>query len=264
VPPRRWYSIPLILTFACGVLTALLAFARAQEARITDVSPVFISATVLPYRHTISPILKGDLCTSVYTITNQSSIEAMTIHEFFEGDDQPVHTLPDAISAGASKTYDLADIAELSDGYTGYVIVSADQPFTYTLDTCSLSITKEATPDQVQPGAQLTYAIHIINTGSLDLHATVTDTLPTHIMPGETSGGTAIAPGGQITWTPTITAPGGVWMETVVVTVEMDYVGPLTNVVQVTTEEGAAGEDSVTVSAIYRQIYLPLVLRAYP
>jgi len=52
-------------------------------------------------------------------------------------------------------------------------------------------------------------------------------------------------PGGQITWTPVITAPDGVWTETVVVTVEMDCVGLLTNVVEVTTEEGAAGDESV-------------------
>ncbi|NIO71783.1 MAG: hypothetical protein GTN71_22840, partial [Anaerolineae bacterium] len=44
-----------------------------------------------------------------------------------------------------------------------------------------------------------------------------------------------------LTWTPVITAPGGVWTQQVVVTVQMGYSGTLTNVVEVTTEEGATG-----------------------
>jgi len=42
----------------------------------------------------------------------------------------------------------------------------------------------------------------------------------------------------------------------------MDCVGLLTNVVEVTTEEGAAGDESVTVSVGW-YIYLPVVLRDY-
>ena len=51
-------------------------------------------------------------------------------------------------------------------------------------------------------------------------------------------------------WTPTITAPGGVWEGTVVVTVEMGYAGPLTNVVQVTSEEGASGTYTETTQSL--------------
>jgi uncharacterized repeat protein (TIGR01451 family) len=71
------------------------------------------------------------------------------------------------------------------------------------------------------------------------LTTTITDVLPAHVTPT-----------GIITWTPTITAPGGVWAETVVVTVEMGYGGPLTNVVQVTTEEGPTGVYTVTTPAL--------------
>jgi len=94
----------------------------------------------------------------------------------------------------------------------------------------ALSVTKQASSDPVQAGAQLTYTIHVTNTGNVDLHATVTDTLPAHVTPT-----------GARTWMPTITAPGGVWTETVVVTVEMGYTGTLANVVEVTTDEGARG-----------------------
>ncbi len=108
-------------------------------------------------------------------------------------------------------------------------------------------------PVLVQAGEQLTYTIYVTNTGNFHLHTTITDTLPAHVTPT-----------GTCTWTPTITAPGGVWIQTVVVTVETDYAGPLTNVVQVTTDEGATGVYTETATAFEPHfIYLPLVLRNY-
>jgi hypothetical protein len=116
----------------------------------------------------------------------------------------------------------------------------------------------------VLAGSPLTYTIRVTNTGNVDLHATITDTLPTHIMPGKTSNGTSILPGGVITWTPIISAAGmgtgaNVWTQTVVVTVEMGYVGPLTDAVRVATDEGATGACTET-SRTLASLYLPLVL----
>jgi uncharacterized repeat protein (TIGR01451 family) len=133
-------------------------------------------------------------------------------------------------------------------------------------------VVKEATPDPVKPGAPVTYTIQVANTGSVDLHVTVTDTLPLSVTLDETSGGTLALPGGTVllpdgrvavTWTAVITAPGGVWMGTVVATVDEDYRGPLTNLVTVTTAEGATGEGSVTIDAGWT-IYLPLMMRNLP
>jgi len=133
-----------------------------------------------------------------------------------------------------------------------------------------LTITKRATPDPVQPGGQLTYTISVTNTGNVDLHATITDTLPISVTLGGTSGGTLIPPGGTVilpngrvavTWTAVTTAPGGLWTGMIVVTVDEDQEGPLTNLVEVTTEEGAAGSARVIVNSY--KIYLPLVLRSY-
>jgi len=104
--------------------------------------------------------------------------------------------------------------------------------------TPRLKVTKQATPDPVEAGDQLTYTIQVTNTGNVDLHATITDTLPAHVTP------TAV-----LTWTPTIPAPDGVWTETVVVTTEMGYARPLTNRVQVTTDEGASGGDTIVTQA---------------
>ena len=129
-----------------------------------------------------------------------------------------------------------------------------------------LIVTKYAAPDPVQPGAQLTYTIRITNTGDVDLHATITDTLPLYVTPG-TSVGTLILPGGKvgITWTMVLTAPGGVWETTFVVTVDETYTGPLTNVVEATTVEGVMDTAScTTIVADTHTIYLPLVVRAWP
>jgi len=126
-----------------------------------------------------------------------------------------------------------------------------------------LEVIKQASSALVQPGVPLTYTIRVVNTGNVDLHATVTDTLPMHIITGETPDGTVIVPGGILTWTPLITAPGGVWVQTVPITAETDYTGLLTNRVQVTTEEGATGMASVTVCSNQCSIYLPLALKNY-
>ena len=71
-------------------------------------------------------------------------------------------------------------------------------------------------------------------------------------------------PTGALSWTATIPAPGGVWSQTVVVTVEMGYVGPLTNTVQIATPEGIADTSVITVDVKGCLIYLPVILNNHP
>lgn len=96
--------------------------------------------------------------------------------------------------------------------------------------TPSMVIYKTVTPPIAQAGEWLTYTIHTINTGNIDLHATVTDTLPAQTTPG-----------GVLTWTPLITAPGGTWTRQIVVQAQWGYSGTLVNTVQATSAEGAMG-----------------------
>ncbi|MCX7680617.1 MAG: right-handed parallel beta-helix repeat-containing protein [Anaerolineae bacterium] len=131
--------------------------------------------------------------------------------------------------------------------------------FTHTLAP-ALSVVKLARPQIVRPGGRIEYTLLVTNTGDFDLHATITDTLPLHITSWEHAGGTGLTPTAPLTWTAFITAPGGVWRETVVITVEADYIGPLTNVVEVSTEEGVEGR-YVSVAYAWHAVYLPLVLR---
>ena len=110
----------------------------------------------------------------------------------------------------------------------------------------ALAVSKRVTPTLAAGGERLTYTIRVTNTGSAELHASITDPLPARVTPG-----------GRITWTAAITAPGGAWGETVVVTVEEGYAGSLVNRVEVVTSEGAAGEAHVLVN--FYGVYLPVV-----
>ena len=112
----------------------------------------------------------------------------------------------------------------------------------------ALTVSKQAALDLALPGAPLTYTIRVANTGDLDLHAIITDVLPAHVVPT-----------GILTWTPTITTPGGVWAHTFVVTVEASYTGALINTVQVTTHEGVAGAALAITNGT--KVYLPIAMR---
>jgi uncharacterized repeat protein (TIGR01451 family) len=118
----------------------------------------------------------------------------------------------------------------------------------------ALAVSKHAELTPVLTGAQLTYTIRVTNTGNVDLRVTITDLLPSHVTPS-----------GSLTWASTITAPGGVWRERAVVAVTEGYSGTLTNVVRVTTIEGATGVYTETYEVqLPKPVYLPLVLRQFP
>jgi uncharacterized repeat protein (TIGR01451 family) len=95
-----------------------------------------------------------------------------------------------------------------------------------------------AFPAVASPGDELTYTLRVTNTGGVTLTATITDELPSHILPSVTEGRTVLLPGGTMVWTPVVLPPGDVWTETLVVTVELGYAGWLTNVVRVATDLG--------------------------
>jgi uncharacterized repeat protein (TIGR01451 family) len=111
----------------------------------------------------------------------------------------------------------------------------------------ALLVTKETNLPFALPGRPLTYTLYVTNTGFVDLHATISDTLPPEVTPT-----------GLRTWTAIIPAFGGVWTERIAVTVASDFSGTLTNVVEASSVEGAKGEytQSVGVGRVY---YLPVI-----
>lgn len=146
-----------------------------------------------------------------------------------------------------------------NDDNVGFWAVSAEilPSWSYTItavpEPTIRCVSKQASPSPVQDGAPLTYTLRVTNTGTQPFTPTIRDVLPSHVTPT-----------GVLSWTPTLTAPGGIWMHQFSVTVETGYTGSLTNKVQVTTEEGPWGMASATVCANSCLIYLPVILRNYP
>lgn len=144
----------------------------------------------------------------------------------------------DVVSDSLLVTEHALVLAGLTDGETYYfrvqnadgcgnLFVSGEQSFTVALQP-GVAVTKSASTDVAFSGEELTYTIVVSNTGDVLLNATVIDTLPPDVVPN-----------GTLTWTPTI-APGATWSVSFDVTIDADFVGSLTNRVDVTTDEGVS------------------------
>jgi uncharacterized repeat protein (TIGR01451 family) len=115
----------------------------------------------------------------------------------------------------------------------------------------ALEASKVASSPAVRAGSPLTYSLVVTNTGNVPLHATIVDSLPPEV-----------SPGGTHTWTAVIPWPGGVWKETVSLTVSRYASGTLTNTLQVSTEEGAGTVYVETSEALgFKRTYVPVVLK---
>jgi uncharacterized repeat protein (TIGR01451 family) len=146
---------------------------------------------------------------------------------------------PDFLNAGGGDYHIGPDSAALDAGVDAAVTTDLDgetRPAGSGFDIgadellAALQVFKVADPDPVQAGAPVTYTLYVTNTSDVTLTAVVTDILPAGVSPGST-----------LTWTPTITGPGGVWMEQVVVTLSQGLTEPLINVVQARGPGGASG-----------------------
>jgi uncharacterized repeat protein (TIGR01451 family) len=188
------------------------------------------------------PVDAGEQLTYTIRVTNTGNVDLhATVTDVLPGRVTPtgVLTWPAVITA-PDGVWERTVVVTVEMGYSGtlvnvvHVTTEEGAAGVYTATVLSLaphvSVTKQASIDPVDAGGRLTYTIRVTNTGNVDLHATVTDVLPSHIIPT-----------GVLTWPVVIAAPDGVWTERVVVTVEMGYAGPLTNVVRVATKEGATG-----------------------
>lgn len=72
---------------------------------------------------------KNSTSASRYVVTNQGTAEATTVHEFHLSGGGAPFVIYDTISPQATKTYDLATINQIPNGFVGSVTISADQPF---------------------------------------------------------------------------------------------------------------------------------------
>jgi uncharacterized repeat protein (TIGR01451 family) len=215
------------LTNLCGV-----DLSSSNSATIHAI--VYEEHTPVGLEHVTGRIVRAAVSTSISPVLANGATRAFTLETSDlnnVADWSKVHTLvlADYRPGGTSGAYDMLQA------------VSTDaRP--------ALTVSKQATPDPVQPGAQLSYTLRVVNTGNMDLHATITDTLPAHV-----------SPTGSLVWTPTITTPGGIWQYTFFVTVEAGYTGTLVNEMQVMTDEGVTGFGLAVTNG--RKVYLPIVMR---
>jgi aryl-phospho-beta-D-glucosidase BglC (GH1 family) len=92
-------------------------------------------------------------------------------------------------------------------------------------------LSKDTVPVPLQLGGQLTYTLHATNYHNVPLTATVIDMLPL-----------AITPTGLLTWTVALTGPGGVWDETIDVTMGENFQGLPINRIEATTGGWPTGQ----------------------
>jgi len=250
-----WYSTPSIVNNTI-VANRGPSWAREGIFMFNSPSPIIVNNIILTHRSCIEGVpytvtLDYNLLWDCRDCGNPHSSMPAGPHDMCADpkltDDYHLTVNSPAINTGIgtyAPSMDFDD--EPRPASMGYDI-GADEYYGPALD-----VYKQAIPVRVHPGESLTYTLYVTNTGNVTLTATITEDLPEQVTPA-----------GILTWTPIITAPGGVWVQQVTVTVEESYSGTITNVVQVSTDEGATGTCAVASQVDWYLIYLPLILRGY-
>ncbi|MCP5007237.1 MAG: DUF11 domain-containing protein, partial [Planctomycetes bacterium] len=163
------------------------------------------------------------------------------------------------ITAGNAKQYVITVTvdADTTGSVTNNITVTADNTINTGDDTASatttintqadLTLSKVDTPDPVTAGETLTYTIRVTNTGPSDAqNVVVTDSLPTGVTFGTTSGCTEDATGVPTCTLGTITA-GNAKQYVITVTVDADTTGSVTNNITVTADNTInTGDDTAS------------------
>lgn len=219
-----------------------------------------------PFSYTLTVTNRGPSAASAVVLTD--TLPATVVYRGWSGDGWTCREIEDMVTcttpylgAGEAATVTLGvDAPAAGRTFENRAAVSSaapdpDKSSNQCAETTALmGLLAEATvfPDPVLSGHPLTYTLWVTNAGAVDLHATVTDTLPAQVTPG-----------GTMTWTAMIPAPRGVWSETVAVRAERAFEGSLTNIVEIVTQEGVEAR-RVTVSTVVpprSRAFLPLLLR---
>lgn len=126
----------------------------------------------------------------------------------------------------------------------------------------AVAVAQQRPPAPVQAGARLTYTLYVTNTGEVELPVHIVNTLTAPDVAAQFSDDTTHARG-TLAWSAVITAPGGIWTTTIVVTTPLSFTGVLTNVVTVTSTVGVTGAatTTVTVDEVGWLNFIPLIGR---
>jgi uncharacterized repeat protein (TIGR01451 family) len=260
--PGEVYSLTLPVTVGwgySGTLTNEVAVSTAEGA--TDVYSMTSLAQVTPaveVEKRVDPptVEAGDPLTYTITMTNTGNISLTpTVTDTLPGAVTPNDPLTwTPVLTEANRVWQETVVVTAAWGYSGTlenrVEVTAPEGNLYEEATVTsgvvtepaLEIAKQVEPDDVvRAGGTVTYSLAVTNTGSADLNAIITDTLPTHVTP--------VTPTGVLTWTAALTEPNAVWTEQFTATVDADYAGLLVNGMEVRTAEGVSDMTGVAVTA---------------
>jgi uncharacterized repeat protein (TIGR01451 family) len=219
-------------------------------------------ALVVVKRAATDVVQAGEPLTYTISVTNTGNVTlTATITDVLPDHVTPAGTLAWTAEIPAPGVWKETVVVTLALGYSGpltnTVVVTTEEGATgiYTKVIqaevmSALAVGQVAWPDPVVTGGQLTYTIHVTNTGNVMLTAAVTDVLPG-----------PVSPAGVLTWAGISLAPGEVWNREVAVFVTFGYHGTLTNIVQVITDEGATGYSEISSDVVKYAVYLPLVRR---
>ncbi|MBN1876471.1 MAG: IPT/TIG domain-containing protein [Anaerolineae bacterium] len=106
---------------------------NAAGVNVTDTRTIWVGYQQT-YRLSLQNLQKdsGGI-SSRYVITNVGTVIATVAHDFYTDSGTVVASLYDTIVPGYGQVYDLATMMDLPDAYSGYVIVSSDEPISGTV-----------------------------------------------------------------------------------------------------------------------------------
>lgn len=210
-----------------------------------------ISAVQVRKFDSIDPVVAGDVLTYTIEVQNVGELDLhTTITDTLPPEVTPFGPTTWGLLIPADQTLVLTVPVQVTPNARGPLVnrvdvTTAEGPSNWAEETtlvANLAVTKTAFPEPVNAGESLTYTIRVDNLGSVDLNASIIDTLPPEAIPT-----------GPTSWNVLIPV-GGFWEQPLVVTVDPNTYLPITNTVAVTTAEGASGQASVTSNVVSRGV----------
>ncbi len=172
-------SDPLPVGVFTNTATITTTVSDSNPGNNEDNSGVTVESGVTSsYVITLTNLKKGAV-TSSYVVTNTGASMATSVHDFYDASDTHVTQEFFMISPLGSITVDLVTVTGLSNGYTGYVVVSADQSILGQVFTPTVNNPPQFTSSPVMTATQDVLYTYTITATDPDVGDVLTITAPT-------------------------------------------------------------------------------------